>query len=68
MIRQVSAIDADWHVSANRSEGVSLEEIVPDFWLVDIYNKCHDEEAHPDQIRSLEYKGRTIKGCYVPPD
>ena len=68
MIRQVSAIDADWHVSANRSEGVSVEEIVPDFWPVDIYNECHDEEAHPDQIRPLEYKGNTIKGCYVPPD
>ena len=68
MIRLVTAIYADWHVSANRSEGVSLEEIVPDFWPVDIYNECHDEDAHPDQIRSLEYKSRTITNCYVPPD
>ena len=61
-------MNSEWSVTASRSEGVQIEEIVPDFWPVEIYNRLHDEKAHIDQIRELEFKGQKIRGLYVPPD
>lgn len=49
-------------------EGQDIEEVVPNFWPLPLYNIHFEGEAHVDMVRELKFKGKVIKGIYVEDD
>lgn len=57
-----------FEINAIQDDGCSVEEVVPNFWPLQIYNDNFPEEAHIDSVKTRKYKGKEVKGVYVPDD
>ena len=58
----------DFEISAKQEDGCTVEEVIPNFWPVSIYNAHFPEEAHIDMVKKRQWKGKTVEGVYVPDD
>lgn len=57
-----------WEVEACNEEGQEVEEVVPHFWPLEVYNANHEQEAHPDMVDDFRYKNKWIKGVWLEDD